>query len=171
MPGSRRSQRQRAVSELRAQGRYGPELRDVLPAFVGLGLAVLAPVLLLVWLYRALGVGGLVLGLVLATAAGTAVIRLRRAVARRRGGHYTAAELARLNDQGLTVAAARMLRRDGWRVVDLTVERGARVCTRGTAAAANSTSLSDPCRQQARTTWARVVPLLCGMRDDPASTA
>ncbi|MFF0516170.1 hypothetical protein [Streptomyces sp. NPDC004250] len=60
MAGSRRSQRQRAVSELRAPGRYGPGLRDVLPGFVGLGLAVVAPVLLLAWLYRALGADGLV---------------------------------------------------------------------------------------------------------------
>ncbi|MFF9128438.1 hypothetical protein ACF09J_35230 [Streptomyces sp. NPDC014889] len=124
MPGSRRSQRQRAVSELRAQGRYGPELRDVLPGFVALGLAVLAPVLLLVWLYRALGVGGPVLGVVLVAAAATAGLRLRRTVVRRRGGHYTAAELARLDDQGLAVAAARMLRRDGWRVIDLSKQEG-----------------------------------------------
>lgn len=124
MPGSRRSQRQRAVSELRAQGRYGPELRDVLPGFVGLGLAVLAPVLLLVWLYRALGVGGLVVGVVLLAAAAAVGVRWRRAVVRRRGGHYTAAELARLDDRGLAVAAARMLRRDGWRVVDLTAREG-----------------------------------------------
>ncbi|MFF4542213.1 hypothetical protein [Streptomyces aureus] len=37
-----------------------------------------------------------------------------------RGGHYTTAELARLDDPGLVVAAARMLRRDGWDVTDLT---------------------------------------------------
>ncbi|MGW2426039.1 hypothetical protein ACWC0C_43685 [Streptomyces sp. NPDC001709] len=124
MPGSRRSQRQRAVSELRAQGRYGPELGDVLPGFVGLGMAVLVPVLLLVWLYRALGVGGLVLGVVLVAASATAGLRVRRVVVRRRDGRYTPAELARLDDQGLAVAAARMLRRDGWRVVDLTARQG-----------------------------------------------
>ncbi|MGW5062810.1 hypothetical protein ACWEQ2_36830 [Streptomyces sp. NPDC004096] len=124
MPGSRRSQRQRAVSELRAQGRYGPELRDVLPGFVGIGLAVLALVLLLMWLYRAFGVVGLVVGSVLLAAAGTAGRHLRRAVVRRRGGRYTAAELARLDDRSLVVAATRMLRRDGWEVVDLTARKG-----------------------------------------------
>ncbi|MFF8432438.1 hypothetical protein ACF07Y_46470 [Streptomyces sp. NPDC016566] len=96
----------------------------MLPAFVGLGLAVLAPVVLLVWLYRTLGVGGLVLGVVLIAVATTAGLRLRRTVVRRRGGRYTPDELARLDDQGLAVAAARILRRDGWRVVDLTVREG-----------------------------------------------
>ncbi|WP_370271252.1 hypothetical protein [Streptomyces sp. V4I8] len=120
MPGSRRSQRQRAVSELRAQGRYGPELWDVLPGFVGLGLAVLAPVLLLAWLSRMFGAVGLVLGVVGLAAAGTAGWRWRRTIVRRRGGHYTPAELARLDDPALVVAAARMLRRDGWHVIDLT---------------------------------------------------
>ncbi|WP_240811039.1 hypothetical protein [Streptomyces tendae] len=124
VPGSRRSQRQRAVSELRAQGRYGPELRDVLPGFIGLGLAVLAPVLLLSWLYRALGVGGLVLGIVLLAVAAAAVLRLHQSVARRRGGRYTEAELARLDDPGLAVAVAGMLRRDGWQVVDLSAREG-----------------------------------------------
>jgi hypothetical protein len=124
VPGSRRSQRQRAVSEPRAQGRYGPELREVLPGFVGLGLAVLVPVLLLVWLYRAVGVGGLGLSVVLVAAAATAGQRVHRVVLRRRGGRYTPAELARLDDQGLAVAVARMLRRDGWRVIDLTARQG-----------------------------------------------
>ncbi|WP_308050781.1 hypothetical protein [Streptomyces sp. TRM72054] len=120
MPGSRRSQRQRAVSELRAQGRYGPELREVLPGFAALGAAVFAPALLLAWLYRTFGVVGLLLGVVGLAAAGTALWRWRWTVVRRRGGLYTAAELARLDDPGLVVAAARMLRRDGWRVTDLT---------------------------------------------------
>ncbi|MFI2764307.1 hypothetical protein ACH5A3_36565 [Streptomyces echinatus] len=77
-----------------------------------------------------LGVGGLALGVVLLAAAGTAGWRLRRAVVRRRGGHYTAAELARLDDQGLAVAAARMLRRDGWRVTDLTEQGRPRLYAR-----------------------------------------
>ncbi len=120
MPGSRRSQRQRAVSELRAQGRYGPELRDVLPGFVALGAAVVAPLLLLAGLYRAFGVVGVVLGFACLAAAVSAGWRLARPLVRRRGGHYAPADLARLDDPGLVVAAARMLRRDGWHVTDLT---------------------------------------------------
>ncbi|MFD4950429.1 hypothetical protein [Streptomyces sp. NPDC058451] len=89
---------------------------------MGLGLAV-APILLLVWLYRALG-AGLVLGVVLVAATATAGLRVRRTVVRRRGGHYSPAELARLDDQGLALATGRMLRRDGWRVVDLTARQG-----------------------------------------------
>lgn len=54
-----------AVSELRAQGRHRPELRDAQTGFLALGLATHAPVALLVWLYIALGVSGLVLGVVL----------------------------------------------------------------------------------------------------------
>jgi hypothetical protein len=96
----------------------------VLPGFLGLGLAVLVPVLLLIRLYRTLGISGLVLGSVLVATAVTAGLCLRRTVVRRCGGHYTPAELARLDDQGLTVAAARMLRRDGWRVVDLSTRKG-----------------------------------------------
>ncbi|MET7843683.1 hypothetical protein ABZT45_34780 [Streptomyces sp. NPDC005356] len=119
MPGDRRSQRQRAVSELRAQGRYGPELRDVLPGFVGLGLAVLAPVVLLIWLHRELGRPGLVLGVAFLSAATAVGLRWRRQILRRRGGHYTPAELDRLSDGGLVKAAARMLGRDGWHVTDL----------------------------------------------------
>jgi hypothetical protein len=93
----------------------------VLPGFIGFALAVLSPVLLLAWLYRALGVVGVVLGCVLLGAVGTACLSLHRTVVRRRGGRYTPAELARLDDQGLALAAARMLRRDGWCVVDLSL--------------------------------------------------
>ncbi len=124
MPDSRRSQRRRVVSELRAQGRYGPELRDVLPVFAGLGLSVLGAVLGFVWLYRTHGVAWFALALVVAAVGGSAGLRLRRGVVRRRGGRYTAAELADLDDQGLMVAATRMLRRDGYQVVDLTARKG-----------------------------------------------
>ncbi|MFD0371140.1 hypothetical protein [Streptomyces sp. NPDC127114] len=119
MPGSRRSQRQRAIAELRAQGRYGPELRDVLPGFVGLGLAVAVPVFALVWLYRVLGIEGLVLGVALLAAATTVGLRWHRAVVRRRGGIYTPAEIAVLDDQVLAAAAERILRRDSWHVISM----------------------------------------------------
>lgn len=130
MPGSRRSQRQRAVAELRAQGRYGPELRDVLPAFVGLGLAVAGPVVLLAWLHRALGVGGLVLGVAVLAAATAVGVRWRRAVVRRRGGVYTSAEVAVLDEHGLAAAAERMLRRDGWHVIAMPDEGRPRLYAR-----------------------------------------
>jgi len=115
VPGSRRSQRQRAVSELRAQGRYGPELREVLPGFLALGAALFAPALLLAWFYRTFGVVGLLLGVVALAAAGAAGWQ----VVRRRDGQCTPAALARLDDHGLVLAAERMLRRDGWHVTNL----------------------------------------------------
>ncbi|WP_314411731.1 hypothetical protein [Streptomyces sp. DSM 40484] len=43
-------------------------------------------------------------------------IRRRRPGARRRRGRYSADELRELDVQGLALAVARMLRRDGWRV-------------------------------------------------------
>ncbi|MCX4707158.1 hypothetical protein [Streptomyces sp. NBC_01373] len=130
MPGSRRSQRQRAVAELRAQGRYGPELRDVLPAFVGLAFAVAGPVALLVWLHHALGIGGLVLGVALLAAATVVGLRWRRAAVRRRGGIYTPAELAVLDEHGLVAAAERMLGRDGWHVIAMPDEGRPRLYAR-----------------------------------------
>ncbi|MEJ8662284.1 hypothetical protein [Streptomyces sp. MS1.AVA.4] len=117
MPGSRHSQRQRAVSELRAQGRYGPTFREVLPGFVGLGIAIGLPVAFLSWMYGQLGVLGLVLGVVLLAGAAVLLVRWRRALTRRRGGIYTPAELASLDDHGLAAAAERILRRDGWHVI------------------------------------------------------
>ncbi|QOV41310.1 hypothetical protein IM697_27075 [Streptomyces ferrugineus] len=125
-PASRRSRRKQAVSELRAQGRYGPGLRDVLPAFAGLGLAVLVPVFLLVWLHRGFGVAGLAIGVGVLAAIALVALRLRRGVVRRRGGRYTAQELALLDERGLAEAVGRILRRDGWRVVDLTLTKGRR---------------------------------------------
>lgn len=117
MPGSRRSQRQRAVSELRAQGRYGPTLWDVLPGFVGLGLAIVVPVGFLGWVYGQLGVLGLMLGAALLAGVAALLVRWRRTASRRRGGIYTPAELVKLDDRGLAAAAERMLGRDGWNVV------------------------------------------------------
>jgi hypothetical protein len=119
MPESRRSQRQHAVAELRAQGCYGPQLRDVLPAFTGLALAVAGLVVALAWLYRALGAGGLVLGVILLAAATVVGWRWRRVAVRRRGGIYTPAELTALDELGLAVAAERMLQRDGWHVISM----------------------------------------------------
>jgi len=87
----------------------------VLPAFTGLALAVAGLVVALAWLYRALGAGGLVL-LAAATVVGW---RWRRVAVRRRGGIYTPAELAALDEHGLAVAAERMLQRDGWHVISM----------------------------------------------------
>ncbi|WP_406424290.1 hypothetical protein OH809_02955 [Streptomyces sp. NBC_00873] len=130
MPGSRRSQRQRAVSELRAQGRYGPTFWEVLPGFVGLGLAIGLPVGFLSWMYAELGVVGLVLGIAVLAAAAVLLVRWRRAAARRRGGLYTPAELAGLDDHGLAAAAERMLLRDGWHVIAMPVARRPRLYAR-----------------------------------------
>ncbi|WP_433573960.1 hypothetical protein [Streptomyces sp. CA-251247] len=91
----------------------------MLPGFVGLGLAIVVPVGFLGWVYVRFGVLVLVLSVVLLAGVVMLLDRWRRTSARRRGGHYTAAELSRLDDEGLTVAAARMLRRDGWQVVDV----------------------------------------------------
>ncbi|MFF0794256.1 hypothetical protein [Streptomyces spiralis] len=112
------------MSELRAQGRYGPGLGDVLPSFVGLGLLLLGTVLLLNRLSRAFGVTGLVIGVNLLAMATVVTLRVRRAFVRRRGGHYTAEELARLDDRGLAEATARILERDGWQVADLSLRKG-----------------------------------------------
>ncbi|MFI9251040.1 hypothetical protein [Streptomyces sp. NPDC053069] len=126
VPGPRRTRRTQRVSELRAQGRYGPELREVLPAFAGLGLAALGTVCLLIWLQRTSGVLGVTLGVILLAPGTVVAVRVRRAVVRRRGGRYTAAELALLDERGLAEAAARILQRDGWQVVDLTLQKGRR---------------------------------------------
>ncbi|MFD4988615.1 hypothetical protein [Streptomyces sp. NPDC058374] len=118
-PTSRRSQRRRTVAELRAQGRAGPELRDVLPGFAGMVLVTAGPVVGLAWLYGTHGLGALLLGAVLLAAVTAVGVPWRRAVVRRRGGRYTPAELAVLDDHSLAVAAERMLRRDGWHVLPM----------------------------------------------------
>ncbi|MFD4143049.1 hypothetical protein [Streptomyces sp. NPDC058572] len=130
MPGSRRSQRQRAVAELRAQGRYGPTLLEVLPGFVGLGLAIGLPVGFLAWMYGRLGVLGLVLAVALLAGAAVLLVRWRRAFTRQRGGIYTPAELAGLDDHGLAAAAERILRRDGWHVIAMPDEGRPRLYAR-----------------------------------------
>jgi hypothetical protein len=91
----------------------------VLPAFVGLGLVVASAFVGLAWLYRALDVGGLVLGVVLLAAVTVVGRRWRRVVVRRRGGIYTPAELRALDGHGLAVATERILQRDGWHVISM----------------------------------------------------
>jgi hypothetical protein len=80
-PGSRRDQRQRAVSRLRQEGRYGPTIWEVLPGFVGLGLAVLLPLVGLVLLGRWAGWWA---PLLLLAALGAGWLQLRRRRARPR---------------------------------------------------------------------------------------
>lgn len=108
--------RRRAVDTPRAQGRYGPRLRDVLPAFAALVVLVCALAAALALSYRA---GGAVAPTVVAVVVVLALLMLflyRRPLARRRRGYYTPEELAELDVAGLVKAVARMLRREGWRV-------------------------------------------------------
>ncbi|MFC4503896.1 MULTISPECIES: hypothetical protein [Streptomyces] len=115
--GSAWARRRRTVRELRAAGRDGPRLREVLPALALLALLGCAAVVGLVLLSRAVG-GWAAAAAVVALAAVSAVaLRRSRPGARRRGGHYTAQELADLDMPTLVVAVARILRRDGWRVL------------------------------------------------------
>ncbi|WP_340374024.1 hypothetical protein U5640_01795 [Streptomyces sp. SS7] len=115
--GSGRDRRRRTVRELRAAGRDGPRLGEVLPALALLIVAVCALVVGLVLVSRRFGAWAGVPVLVVCAVAGTAVRRRSRPYARRRGGRYTARELAELDMPALVVAVARMLRRDGWRVL------------------------------------------------------
>jgi hypothetical protein len=94
----------------------GPRLREVLPALAVLTVAVCAAVAGLSAGYRAAGIVVPAAGAVLALVVGTVVVRRGRPGARRRRGLYTWAELLDLDTQGLALAVARMLRRDGWRV-------------------------------------------------------
>ncbi|MFJ6984867.1 MULTISPECIES: hypothetical protein [unclassified Streptomyces] len=66
---------------------------------------------------RALGLWAPALGVALLGATAVVVRRRRRRPARHRRGHYSPAELAELDLPGLVEAVARMLRRDGWRVL------------------------------------------------------
>lgn len=110
------ARRRRTVRELRASGRYGPRLREVLPALTallalaGAGLAGLALVC------RAFGWSAGALALAPLAVVGAVVRRRSRRPARLRGGYYTAQELAELDMPALVLAVGRMLRRDGWRV-------------------------------------------------------
>lgn len=127
---SRRSRKRRAVRALRAQGLYGPRLRDVLPAFAGVVAAVCAVAALLAAGYRAAGIVVPVAGVAFLTLVVTAAIRHGRPGARRRIGYYTEDELLELDTQGLALAVARMLRRDGWRVRLMPAPDRPRLCAR-----------------------------------------
>jgi len=130
---SRRSRNRHVVRALRDQGRYGPGLRDVLPAFAGVLVAVCALAAVLAAGYRAAGIGVPVAGVVLLTVIVTAVVRHGRPGARRRLGYYTADELLELDTQQLALAVARMLRRDGWRVRLVPAPDRPRLCARDAA--------------------------------------
>ncbi|MFD9391646.1 hypothetical protein ACFWBB_13215 [Streptomyces sp. NPDC060000] len=114
---SARARRRRAVRELRASGRDGPRLREVLPALAASIVLVCAALGGLALLYRAFGGPVCALFLVPPVVAAAVLRRRSRRPARRRGGYYTARELAELDMPELVVAVARMLRRDGWRVL------------------------------------------------------
>lgn len=121
------------VRALRAQGRYGPRFRDVLPAFAGVVAAVCAVAAVLAAGYRVAGIVAPVVGVAFLVLVVTAVIRHGRPGARRRIGYYTADELLELDTQGLALAVARMLRRDGWRVRLMPAPDRPRLCARDAA--------------------------------------
>ncbi|MEU1189143.1 hypothetical protein [Streptomyces sp. NPDC005859] len=114
---SARSRRRRAVRELRASGRYGPRLREVLPALAASVVVACGALGGLALVYRAAGGPACALFLVPLGLAACVLRRRSRRPARRRGGYYSAQELAELDMPELVLAVARMLRRDGWRVL------------------------------------------------------
>ncbi|MDQ0578918.1 hypothetical protein [Streptomyces rishiriensis] len=114
---SARDRRRRAVRELRASGRYGPRLREVLPALAASVVVVGAALGGLALAYRAFGGPACALSLAPLLAIAAVLRRRSRRPARRRGGYYTAQELAELDMPELVLAVARILRRDGWRVL------------------------------------------------------
>ncbi|MET8170213.1 hypothetical protein ABZT34_39295 [Streptomyces sp. NPDC005329] len=114
---SARARRRRTVRELRASGRYGPRLRDVLPALAVSVVLVGAALGGLALVYRAFGGPACALSLGPLVVVAAVLSRRSRRPARRRGGYYTAQELAELDMPELVLAVARMLRRDGWRVL------------------------------------------------------
>ncbi|MFF3849022.1 hypothetical protein [Streptomyces sp. NPDC002328] len=114
---SSRARRRRAVRELRAAGRYGPRLREALPGLAALVACVCGTVAALALAGRTVGVWVPVLAVVALAAVVVVAVRRSRRPTRRRGGRYTAEELAELDMPALALAVARMLRRDGWRVL------------------------------------------------------
>ncbi|WP_319346920.1 hypothetical protein [Streptomyces soliscabiei] len=111
------ARRRRTMRELRASGRDGPRLREVLPALATLLAVTCAAVAGLALVSRTFGGRAGALLLVPLAVVAVVVRRRSRRPARRRGGYYTAEELAELDMPALVVAVARMLRRDGWRVL------------------------------------------------------
>ncbi|MER7566987.1 hypothetical protein ABTZ93_29075 [Streptomyces sp. NPDC097941] len=130
---SRLSRKRHVVRALRAEGRYGPGLRDVLPAFAGVVAGVCTVAAVLAAGYRAAGIAVPVAGVALLALVVTAAIRHGRPDARRRLGYYTAEELLELDTQQLALAVARMLRRDGWRVRLVPAPDRPRLCARDAA--------------------------------------
>ncbi|MFG2577082.1 hypothetical protein [Streptomyces sp. NPDC048481] len=110
------ARRRRTVRELRASGRDGPRLGEVLPALCALLALAGACLAGLSLLCRAFGWPAGVLAPAPLAVALVVVRRRSRRPARLRRGYYTAAELAELDTPALVIAVARMLRRDGWRV-------------------------------------------------------
>ncbi|MFI9548854.1 hypothetical protein ACIHAR_33865 [Streptomyces sp. NPDC052016] len=113
---SPRARRRRVVRELRAAGRDGPGLREVLPGLAVLVVLVCGATAGLAAAGRAVGVWVPGVALAAVAVAGVVVRRRTRRPTRRRRGYYSAEELAELDMPGLVLAVARMLRRDGWRV-------------------------------------------------------
>ncbi|WP_020138287.1 hypothetical protein [Streptomyces sp. 351MFTsu5.1] len=130
---SRRLRKRHLVHRLRSEGRYGPRFRDVLPAFAGVVAVVCAVVAALTVGYHAVGPVVPVAGVAFLALVVVAGIRRGRPGARRRLGYYTADELFDLDTEGLALAVARMLRRDGWRVRLLPAPDRPRLCARDTA--------------------------------------
>ncbi|MFH8800718.1 hypothetical protein ACH4F6_14145 [Streptomyces sp. NPDC017936] len=105
------------MRELRAAGRYGPRLREVLPGLAALGLVVCGATAALALAGRAVGPWVPPAAVAALGVLAVVVRRRSRRPARRRRGYYSAEELAELDMPALVLAVARMLRRDGWRVV------------------------------------------------------
>ncbi|MFI8192408.1 hypothetical protein ACIF8T_27100 [Streptomyces sp. NPDC085946] len=111
---SRGARRRRVVRLLRAQGRYGPELREVLPALAGVVVVAGGTAAGLAVASRVLGAGVPLAVLAVAAVTVPVVVGRRRPLVRRRLGYYTPQEIAELDADGLALAVYRMLRRDGW---------------------------------------------------------
>lgn len=100
----------------------------MLPALVAVVLVVCAVVAALAVGYRTAGIGVPLAGVAVLALTATVAVRRRRPGIRRRLGYYTPDELLELDTQGLALAVARMLRRDGWRVRLLPAPDRPRLC-------------------------------------------